>query len=81
MHTVKYNLFKLKAQLEAQSGRTYAWSEIADRVGAHRNTIMNLAGNRTSTIDVAVAAGLLDFFGDEGMPVTIADLFTVEHLP
>jgi len=81
MHTVKYNLFKLKAQLEAKSGRTYAWAEIANRVGAHRNTIMNLAGNRTSTIDAAVAGELLDFFGDEGMHITIADLFTVENLP
>jgi len=81
MHTVKYNLFFLKAQLEAKSGRTYAWSEIANRVGAHRNTIMNLAGNRTSTIDVAVVGELIDFFADEGMPITIADLFTVEHQP
>ena len=77
MHTVKFNLFALRARLEEKSGRSYSWVEIADSVGAHRNTLQNLAANRTGTIDVAVTSRLLDFFASEGMPITIVDLFTV----
>ena len=81
MHTVKFNLFALRARLEEKSGRSYSWVEIADSVDAHRNTLQNLAANRTGTIDTKVVAKLLDFFAAEGVPITIADLFTVETKP
>lgn len=77
MNKIKFNLFSLRAKLEAKSGRTYSWVEIAKVTGAHRNTIQNLAANRTGTIDTVVAGKLLDFFAAEGMPITVADLFTV----
>ncbi len=77
MHKIKFNLFTLRAQLESKDGRSYPWREIADAAGVHRNTMNNLAGNKSSNIDVDVAAKLLDFFHAQGMPITVADLFTV----
>ncbi len=77
MHKIKFNLFALRAKLESKDTRSYPWREIADAAGVHRNTMQNIAGNKTSNIDVEVAGKLLDFFHHEGMPITIADLFTV----
>jgi hypothetical protein len=75
--TIKYNLFALKRQLEIQNSRPYSWKEISAATGIHRNTLQNLAGNKTARSDLGILAALLDFFAAEGMPVTVDQLFTV----
>lgn len=77
MTTIKYNLFALKRQLELKTGRSYTWKEIADAAQAHPNTLQNIAGNKTARIDMGVVAGLIDFFNENGLPVTLSDLFIV----
>lgn len=77
MHTVKFNLFELRANLEASLKEPVSWVKIAEATGVHRNTMQNLVNNKTSTVDLEVMGKLLDFFQGQGMPVTIADLFTV----
>ena len=81
MHTIKFNLFKLRANLEAELKGPVSWVKIAEATGVHRNTMQNLVNNKTSTVDLEVMGKLLDFFAAEGMPITIADLFTVETTP
>lgn len=78
MTTIEYNLFNLKKQLEIKSQREFSWNEIAERSGVHRNTMLNLANDRTRRIDLDIMARLIDFFASEGMPVTPNDLFIVE---
>ena len=73
-----FNLFTLKKQLEINMQREYTWRDIARRTDVHYNTLHNIASNKTQRVDTAIIARLLVFFTDEGMPVTVGDLFTVE---
>ena len=77
MTHIKYNLSVLKLRLENHHDREYMWKEMAAGSGVHVNTLSNIAHNRTRRVDLANLAALLDYFAAEGMPVTIADLFTV----
>lgn len=77
MTNIAFNLFTLKRQLEIRNGRPYSWKEIARATGIHRNTLQNIASNKTGGIDNGVLGNLLDFFAAEGMPVSLSDLFTV----
>lgn len=76
MYTVKFNLFELRANLEAILKEPVSWVKIAEATGVHRNTMQNIVNNKTSTVDLEVMGKLLDFFHSQGMPITIADLFT-----
>ena len=77
MHTIKFNLFPLRAKLEGNLQGPVSWVRIAEATGVHRNTMQNIVNNKTSTVDLEVMGKLLDFFHSQGMPITIADLFTV----
>lgn len=77
-HKTKYNIFALRAQLEAKANRPYPWQEIADAIGVHRNTVQNLSANRTSTLDLVVADNLVEFFRSQGMYIRFIDLFFID---
>ncbi len=73
---MRFNLTRLRRQLEELTGREYSWSEIARRTGLHRHTIERIAANQTSQVRLDTLERLLAFFHAEGMAVTLNDLFT-----
>ncbi len=66
-------IFNAVNQLEKHSGRRWSESEIATATGLHRHTIAALMKGKPDR----TLSALLDFFAAEGMPITVADLFTV----
>lgn len=78
MTTVKLNLFALTKQLELKLGRDLDWSDVARKSGISRQNWSNMRNDISAGIDFSTIAKLLDFFRSEGLPVTVADLFTVE---
>lgn len=77
METINYNLFSLKRELELKKQTEYSWSKIAVGSGIHRNTILNMANGRTRRVDLDIMERLVSYFADQGMPITVGDLFTV----
>lgn len=77
MTTIRYNLFNLKKRLEIQTQKEYSWAQIAELSDIHRNTVLNLANDRTQRVDLDIMARLLTFFAAEGMPISVGDLFIV----
>jgi hypothetical protein len=77
MTTVQSNLFRLIAQLEANTGKPYPLQTIAARSGVHRHTVEVLVSGKPQGVQFKTMGALLDFFESEGMPVTLNDLFTV----
>jgi hypothetical protein len=66
-------IFDAVNRLEKRNGRRYSESEIAAATGLHRHTIAAvMKGKQDKTL-----SKLLAFFASEGMPITVADLFTV----
>lgn len=77
MTTVRSNLFRLIAQLEANTGKPYPLQAIASKSGVHRHTVETLVNGAPQGVQFKTMAGLIDFFAAEGMPVTLNDLFSV----
>ncbi len=73
---MRFNLARLKRQLEELTGREYSWSEIARRTGLHRHTIERIAANQTTQVRLDTLERLLAFFHAEGMAITLNDLFS-----
>lgn len=73
---MRFNLARLKRQLEELTGREYSWSEIARRTALHRHTIERIAANQTRQVRLETLERLIAFFHAEGMPITVNDLFT-----
>lgn len=71
------NLFRLIAQLEANTGKPYPLQTIATKSGVHRHTVEVLVSGQPQGVQFKTMAALIDFFAAEGMPVTLNDLFTV----
>ena len=78
---ITYNLYSLKKQLEINAQRDYTWDQIALDSGVHRNTLLNMASDKTRRVDLDIMARLLTYFHAEGMPITPNDLFIVEDSP
>ncbi|HXH29879.1 MAG TPA: hypothetical protein VNJ01_03635 [Bacteriovoracaceae bacterium] len=76
-HIVKLNIYQAINRLEGENQRRYSDNEIARLTGLHRHTVALIRKGR----DDKLLAGLLNFFASEGMPVTIADLFSVTTVP
>ena len=74
---VMFNLFDVVKQLERHKGETVTNTYVAERSGLSRFTIQKIVNNDSERVDLSSLAALLDFFAAEGMPVTVADLFTV----
>ncbi len=76
---IKFNLFALKRRLELHNGKAYTWESMAKGIGIHRNTMLNIANNKTERLDLGTVASMLKYFDSEGMPIKINDLFMSEE--
>ena len=74
---IAFNLFDVIKRLERAKGETVTNTYVAERSGLSRFTIQKIVNNDSERVDLSTLAALLDFFAAEGMPVTVADLFTV----
>jgi hypothetical protein len=75
MHKSQLNIYNVLNRLEGQNKRRYSDAEVAKASGLHRHTVRIMRnGKPEPTLDK-----LLNFFEAEGMPITIADLFTVSQ--
>lgn len=77
MYTITSNLKQLVRELNAQAGKDYDLSAVAKKTGLSRFTVSSIANNNNVRVDYGTLAKLLWFFHQEGMPITISDLFTV----
>ena len=68
-------------QLEARLGKRYNYAEIASAMDSNtdRQKIRYQLNNSLGEIKMAMLDKWLEFFANQGMPITIADLFTVEY--
>ena len=74
---VAFNLFDTIRRLEMMKGETVSNTYVAEQSGLSRFTIQKIVNNESERVDLPTIAKLLDFFAAEGMPVTVAELFTV----
>jgi len=84
MKKVTYNVAWLLRQLSAKNDKGYEKTLVADLSGISRTTITNITNEpskQSKRTDLETVGKLLSFFESEGMPITIADLFSVERLP
>ena len=79
-YTVRPAFLECLHKLEEKQGKRYSWAHIGRKMGLTRQAAQALFTGESSDDSFAkygTIAKLLDFFAAEGMPVTIADLFTV----
>lgn len=81
MNTVTFNVDRLLRQLSAKNNKDYDKVTVAALSGISRTTITSITNNENKRTDFETLGKLLDFFQGQGMPITIADLFTVETKP
>lgn len=72
---VVFNLFAVRAQMEAHLNRRVHWQEIAAGSGLNINTVVNMANNKTSRVDCETLTKLLRYFRSQGLPIDVGDLF------
>ena len=78
---VRPNFYGALLKLQGIRHERYSWAEIGRRLGVTRQAAYNLFMSEStddSFIKYGTLGALLDFFSDEGMPITPNDLFTVE---
>ena len=80
MINVTFNLHKPLGDLEFRKGRL-GYKKIADKTGISPQGVRRLLTESTRQIDIETIAKLLTWLRDEGLPVTIDDLFTVTQEP
>ena len=74
---ITVNVMAKVNELEQLHHRRYTYTDIADATGLSRHTVRKWLTGEVKAIDLESLGKLLDFFAAEGMPVTIAELFTV----
>lgn len=79
MVTVEFNLITPLSELQKNNHRVYTYADIANVSGLTRQGVRRLLTQGTKQIDVDTLGKLISFFENEGMPVTLNDLFTVKH--
>jgi len=75
--SVKFNLFILRQRLETLQRRRIPWSEVADKTGLNQRGLERMARNEPTRVSLSNLEALLGYFRDEGMPISIEDLFVV----
>lgn len=78
MYRVRFNLLRPLGQLESLKGRRYEYGEIAELSGLSRQTVRNVMKAPPSQINVDTLAGLMQFFANEGMPITVDQFFDIQ---
>jgi predicted XRE-type DNA-binding protein len=81
MNTYKttFTIFDQIVKLQKATGDRLSDSEYARQIGITRQTFGALMKGEMLRIEIDTIDKLLDFFAAEGMPVTVADLFTVSQ--
>ena len=74
---IALNVMAKVNELEQLRHRRYNYTDIADAANLSRHTVRKWLTGEVKAIDLESLGKLLDFFAAEGMPVTVADLFTV----
>jgi hypothetical protein len=77
MHSVRLNIYSLIKDLEKHISSDLYWTDVAVKSGITRQTWDRLRNNQATAIELRTMGKLLDFFAGEGMPITLAELFTV----
>lgn len=75
------DLHAARRQLEQHTGKQYSWAEIARETGLHRHTIERIAANETTQIRFDTLERLLQFFHDNGVALSLGDLFEYSAEP
>jgi DNA-binding Xre family transcriptional regulator len=78
---ITLNVMAKVNELEQLRHRRYNYTDIADAANLSRHTVRKWLTGEVKAIDLESLGKLLDFFAAEGMPVTVADLFTVTVTP
>lgn len=71
------DLPRLLNRLRIEKGKSYTQAELALRWNLSRQSVNKYLSYKAKGAELQTFAKLLDFFAAEGMPVTVADLFTV----
>ncbi len=77
---VSPNFFQCLMKLQEKRHKVYSWQDIGSALGMSRQAAQHLFLSEPSDngfIKYSTMSALLDFFAAEGMPITVADLFTV----
>ncbi len=77
---MEFNLVRLRARLQLETGEEVTWQDIADATGLHRNTVYNLAYNKTRRVDLSTLEAVLGYFRSKGLYVDPGDLFTLQEV-
>lgn len=80
-YVVRPNFYGCLLQLQGLKHVRYSWADIGRELGMSRQAAQNLFMTEATDDGFAkygTLGELLAFFDREGMPVTIADLFTVD---
>lgn len=78
-HSTRFTPQNPLGKLEALKGKRYNYAEIAGIMNSNtdRQKIRYQLNNSLGEIKMAMLDKWLDFFASEGMPIVLADLFTV----
>lgn len=77
MVNVKFNLKQLLRELSAKNNKDYEYQQVAQAAGLSRFTVASIASDSSVRIEKLTIAKLIEFFKDEGMPITLLDLIVV----
>lgn len=77
---LRFCLDKLVSALGCRTQHEYSDKEIAAKSRISYAAIYSLLHKDVRVIDLTTLAALIDFFASEGMPITVADLFSVEQV-
>jgi hypothetical protein len=75
------DLPRLLNRLRIEKGKSYTQAELAQRWNLSRQSVNKYLSYKAKGAELQTFGKLLDFFAAEGMPVTVADLFTVTVTP
>ena len=79
MSMYKFNLHKPLSLLEQKKNRRYSYAEIADISSLTRQGVRRLLKESTETLNISTLNKLLNFFRNEGMQISVNDVF--EYTP
>ena len=79
--TVKFNVDRLLRQLSALTNKDYDKQSLAVQIGISRSSLYNILDNSNNRVDLSTLGKLLYFFHNEGLVISMSDLFIVTNEP
>lgn len=65
-------------RLQEQNQKRYTWSEIGTALGMSKQGARNLFTKESDSVRYSTLSGLLNFFANEGLRLTVGDLLPIE---